>query len=311
MLLDDVRHRREIFIHQRNDLARRPALRKLGKSGHVREKRRDGAGFSAERGRPIGSQHLFNHCRCQVERKALAQKPLVPIRDDEAVTDSRRQREQTRDRRLDQRQRHTPIERHRGCGGPGERSHNISTDRGHRRKHQHRQRDERGKCDRNRRGASAADFGHRIAAHQVVDRGRVNIHAGDCAADKRHVLARLRKRASRTSHALRCCCETNRRGLAIFHIEERSDEHDLVLEFPTEEVLIALRNTSAEVGKRKCRNIAAATGEIERHRVGHHALNATAGERHASVGSKVRGRAQCARGELHRHRRRAHAIDRK
>ena len=117
--LDDVGHRRKIFVHQLHQVVGRHLFRDQRKSFDVGEEHRHVAGFAAEFRQFVRRQHAIDDVRRKIERKALLQQAAVLVGDDEAEADRGGKRKQARQERLGDRQRQRVVEGDRGAGNAG------------------------------------------------------------------------------------------------------------------------------------------------------------------------------------------------
>ena len=138
------------------------------------------------------------------------------------------------------------------------------------------------------RTGTSAHFDSRVAADQVVDRGGMDIDAGDRTAFEAAGDRPLRQvRSAAVAQPSVPRREALRGQAAIFLIQDRSDDHDLAGKFAPEIVLLALAGAQTQVGEGIGRNVVGAAVEIERHRVRHVARDPVAGERDRAVRTDV------------------------
>ena len=133
------------------------------------------------------------------------------------------------------------------------------------------QRGERGQHERDDAGADPAELGERVAADQVVDRGRVDIDARDGVAPERLAFGRRAQGAARRARALRRGGKALRGDLAVLDVEHGADQHDLAGEMFAEEAVVVLCGAGGEVGEGVGRDVACAAFEVEHDRVRHRA----------------------------------------
>ena len=162
--------------------------------------------------------------------------------------------------------------------------------------------------DRDQRDRQPAKLGHGITPDQVVDRGGVDIDAGDHAAAE---ILRQRfalQHTARHPRALQPGREPLRREPAILGILNGSEQHHLAVEPASEIVAVVVHGALAKVGKRKSRDVIRAALEIERHRIRNGAWDPVARKRGRPVRRKFRLGVLRSRRQFERHRGRAAAI---
>ena len=145
---------------------------------------------------------------------------------------------------------------------------------------------------RDRQACQRSGFDHRVARDQIVDRGGVDIDAGDRADPRACDDRRAFGRAARRARALDAGRKALRRHAAILDIENGAEDDDLAVEPAPEIILVVLDGARTQVGKREGRDVVGAAFEIQRHRVRHPARDLVAGKRHPAALVELRRGAQ-------------------
>ena len=81
LLLDDVAHRREIFVYEVHQVGRGERLGNRREAGEIGKENGDVAHFAAQRRRLIGGDHFLDHAGREIKREAPAQEAPVLVGD--------------------------------------------------------------------------------------------------------------------------------------------------------------------------------------------------------------------------------------